>query len=180
MPKKNKRIMPLNEDEYDKIETHELSYDGDGFPNENHVNILNMEFNEDYSSNEHETPIRVFSFNSNSEEKANNTSTYPESDNNLFQNKSQNNSFTTKDDINYKTESTNFLNLSASQIQKVRGLTPLINGEAFNIKRCYQFRASTLKKLNQLKGESDNINIYLNEIIDAAICYYHDAVFNKK
>jgi len=37
-----------------------------------------------------------------------------------------------------------------------------------------------LKKLNQLKGESDNFNIYLNEIIDAAICYYHDAVFNKK
>jgi len=65
-------------------------------------------------------------------------------------------------------------------VQKIRGLTPKIDGESFDIKRCYQFRASTIKKLNQLKGESDNINIYLNEIIDAAICFYHDSVFNKK
>ncbi len=63
---------------------------------------------------------------------------------------------------------------------KVRGLTPPINGEKFDIKRSYQFRASTLKKLNQLKGESSDINIYLNEIIDAAVCFYYDSVFNNK
>ena len=63
---------------------------------------------------------------------------------------------------------------------KIRGLTPPINGEKFDIKRSYQFRASTLKKLNQLKGESNNINIYLNEIIDTAICFYYDSVFNHK
>ena len=66
------------------------------------------------------------------------------------------------------------------QGSKVRGLTPPINGEKFDIKRSYQFRASTLKKLNQLKGDSNNINIYLNEIIDAAICFYHDSMFNHK
>lgn len=66
-----------------------------------------------------------------------------------------------------------------SNIAKVRGLTPPIDGEAFDIKRGYQFRASTIKKLNQLKGSSDNINIYLNEIIDAAICYYYDSMFKN-
>ena len=66
-----------------------------------------------------------------------------------------------------------------SNILKVRGLTPPINGEPFDIKRGYQFRASTIKKLNQLKGSSHNINIYLNEIIDAAICYYYDSMFKN-
>lgn len=66
-----------------------------------------------------------------------------------------------------------------SNVAKVRGLTPPIDGEPFDIKRGYQFRASTIKKLNQLKGSSDNINIYLNEIIDAAICYYYDSMFKN-
>lgn len=61
--------------------------------------------------------------------------------------------------------------------KKINGLTTPVNGEAFCIKRGYQFRPSTLKKLNELKANSDNINIYFNEIIDAAICYYYDAVF---
>lgn len=173
---KKDRIKPLNEDEYDNIETHEL-YDGDGFPNEIDMNISNMEFNENYSPNEHETPVKVFSFNSNSDSKDNKTNTCVESVNDLSRISSQDNITKTNDDINYKSKS---MNLPNTQVQKVRGLTPSINGEAFDIKRCYQFRASTIKKLNQLKGESDNINIYLNEIIDAAICYYHDAVFNKK
>lgn len=177
MSRKKQRIIPLNEDQYDKIETHELLYDGDEFLNENDTNALNMEFNENYSPNNQETPVKIFSFNLDSEDKEHNANKYMESDNNLSQSRSQNNSFEISDNVNYKFESTN---LPTSQIQKVRGLTPSINGEAFDIKRCYQFRASTLKKLNQLKGESDNINIYLNEIIDAAICFYHDAVFNKK
>lgn len=59
---------------------------------------------------------------------------------------------------------------------KTNGITTPVNGEAFSIKRGYQFRPSTIKKLNELKANSDNINIYFNEIIDAAICYYYDAV----
>lgn len=82
---------------------------------------------------------------------------------------------------NVPEESNNLLSTGDASFQpsKIRGLTPPINGEKFDIKRSYQFRASTLKKLNQLKGDSDNINIYLNEIIDAAICFYHDSVFNQ-
>jgi hypothetical protein len=79
-------------------------------------------------------------------------------------------------------ESNNVLSTGETSFQasKIRGLTPKIDGESFDIKRSYQFRASTLKKLNQLKGDSDNINIYLNEIIDTAICFYYDSVFNHK
>jgi hypothetical protein len=79
-------------------------------------------------------------------------------------------------------ESNNVLSTGETSFQasKIRGLTPKIDGEGFDIKRSYQFRASTLKKLNQLKGDSDNINIYLNEIIDTAICFYYDSVFNNK
>jgi len=79
-------------------------------------------------------------------------------------------------------ESNNLLSTGKASFQasKIRGLTQPINDEKFDIKRSYQFRASTLKKLNQLKGESNNINIYLNEIIDTAICFYYDSVFNHK
>lgn len=68
------------------------------------------------------------------------------------------------------------------QDQKVKtyGMTTPIDGETFSIKRGYQFRPSTIKKLNELKANSDNINIYFNEIIDTAICYYYDAVFKNK
>lgn len=68
------------------------------------------------------------------------------------------------------------------QDQKVKtyGMTTPIDGETFSIKRGYQFRPSTIKKLNELKANSDNINIYFNEIIDAAICYYYDAVFKNR
>lgn len=64
-------------------------------------------------------------------------------------------------------------------IQKNRGITPKRDNEAFDIKRCYQFRPSTIKKLNMLKVSSDNINIYLNEIIDDAICYYFNAILGQ-
>lgn len=67
------------------------------------------------------------------------------------------------------------------QDQKVKtyGMTTPIDGEAFTIKRGYQFRESTLKKLNELKAHA-GINTYFNEIIDTAICYYYDAVFKNK
>lgn len=80
----------------------------------------------------------------------------------------------------YNHKSENKETSSLTQIQKARGLTPAVNGESFDIKRCYQFRASTLKKLNKIKGESDNVNIYLNEIIDQAICHYYDYVLGEK
>ena len=61
-----------------------------------------------------------------------------------------------------------------------KGQTPPIDGESFTIKRGYQFRKSTLKKLNELKANHPDINVYLNTIIDEAISYYYDYIFNNK
>jgi hypothetical protein len=61
-----------------------------------------------------------------------------------------------------------------------KGQTPPIDGEGFTIKRGYQFRKSTLKKLNELKANHPDINVYLNTIIDEAISYYYDYIFNYK
>jgi len=165
LAKKDHEIIPLFESEYTNFEVHELS-SGDGFNDD-----INEELFFENSPDKDSISIKSFSFNSSSENKTHSTDTFIESAHNISI--SEDNKFSTNE-----TSSIEPQNLSDSPVQKIRGLTPNINGEAFNIKRCYQFRASTLKKLNQLKGESDNINIYLNEIIDAAICFYHDSVFN--
>ena len=60
-----------------------------------------------------------------------------------------------------------------------KGLTPLIDGEPLTIKRSYQFRDSTLRKLTLLKANHPDINIYINTILDAAINNYYDYIFNK-
>ena len=59
------------------------------------------------------------------------------------------------------------------------GITPPIDGEFFEIRRSYSFRKSTLIKLNQIKGTSTDYNIYMNTIIDSAICFYYNHVMKK-
>lgn len=60
-----------------------------------------------------------------------------------------------------------------------RGLTPEIDGERLCIKRSYQYRESTLRKLNELKAVHPDVNVYLNTIIDAAINHYYDYIMNQ-
>lgn len=57
--------------------------------------------------------------------------------------------------------------------------TPNINGEKFTVKRGYVFRESTLRKLMVLKANHEDINIYMNTIIDMAINHYYDFVMNQ-
>ena len=58
-------------------------------------------------------------------------------------------------------------------IPMANGALPAINGETFNLRRTYLLRESTIRKLNELKGSHDDINIYVSFIVDAAICNYH-------
>lgn len=58
------------------------------------------------------------------------------------------------------------------------GITPPIAGEKFTIKRGYKLRPSTLRKLHEIKAGDNNINIYMNTIIDRAINHYYDNVFS--
>jgi hypothetical protein len=60
-----------------------------------------------------------------------------------------------------------------------RGLTPAVDGELYTIKRCYQFRQSTIRKLNEIKAKHPDINVYLNTLIDEAISYYYDYIINE-
>jgi hypothetical protein len=66
-----------------------------------------------------------------------------------------------------------------SPAEAARGLTPPIDGEYFTLKRGYQFRPSTLRKLNELRAKHPDINVYLNTILDAAILHYHDYIINN-
>lgn len=61
-----------------------------------------------------------------------------------------------------------------------RGFTPPIDGEAFTLKRCYRFRESTFRKLNEMKSKHPEVNVYLNTIIDEAVNYYYDNFFTQK
>ena len=61
-----------------------------------------------------------------------------------------------------------------------KGLTPPVDGEFFTVKRCYQYRPSTIRKLNELKARHSDVNAYLNTIIDEAILLYYDHVLNGK
>jgi len=54
------------------------------------------------------------------------------------------------------------------------GITPPIDGEAFDVKRTYALRKSTIRKLNELKAAHPDVNVYLSTILDAAITYYYN------
>ena len=58
-------------------------------------------------------------------------------------------------------------------------ITPPIDGEFFEVRRSYSFRKSTIIKLNQIKGTSHDYNIYMNTILDNAICFYYDHIMKK-
>ncbi|WP_160674476.1 hypothetical protein [Clostridium sp. C8-1-8] len=53
------------------------------------------------------------------------------------------------------------------------GITPPIDGEFFTIKRTYTLRKSTIKMLNHIKALDDDINVYMNTLVDAAIRHYY-------
>lgn len=59
------------------------------------------------------------------------------------------------------------------------GITPPINGEAFDLKRTYAFRKSTIRKLNELKATHEDVNVYLSTILDEAITEYYNKVLGK-
>lgn len=69
--------------------------------------------------------------------------------------------------LNYFTES------------NAKGVTPPINGEYFTLKRGYKMRPSTVRKLNEIKAAHNNVNIYMNSIVDDAINYYYNHFFSQ-
>lgn len=59
------------------------------------------------------------------------------------------------------------------------GAAPPIDGEAANIKRSYTLRASTIRKINELKSIHPEINVCVSSIVDIAIDHYHNHIINE-
>ena len=76
-----------------------------------------------------------------------------------------------------KKNSTDILDMRKLSI--VNGLTPPIDGEKLEYKRCYMLRFSTLKKLEQIKAMHPDI-IYISSIVDMAINHYFNCLFDNE
>ena len=61
----------------------------------------------------------------------------------------------------------------------VNGLTPPIDGEKLEYKRCYMLRFSTLKKLEQIKAMHPDI-VYVSSIVDMAINHYFHCLYDNE
>lgn len=111
-------------------------------------------------------PVMSLNFNNNSSSESN--LNVQNLTNNTIQSNTNSKQTSTNDDINKN---------AITFTEKTNGKTPPRDDECFNIKRCYQFRPSTLQKLNKIKLNSNDLNLYLNEIIDDAICFYYSKIF---
>jgi hypothetical protein len=61
-----------------------------------------------------------------------------------------------------------------------RGITPPIDGEEFILKRSYQMRPSTVRKLSELRAKHPDVTVYLNSILDAAISHYYTHIMQEE
>lgn len=58
----------------------------------------------------------------------------------------------------------------------VNGCVPPIDGEFLDVKRTYMLRASTVRKINELKSIHPELNTYVSTIVDMAIAHYYDHI----
>ena len=61
----------------------------------------------------------------------------------------------------------------------VNGIAPPINGEHLDVKRTYMLRASTVRKINELKSIHPELNTYVSTIVDLAIAHYYEYIANE-
>lgn len=69
--------------------------------------------------------------------------------------------------------------LDMKKLSIVNGITPPIDGEKLEYKRCYMLRFSTLKKLEQIKAMHPDI-VYVSSIVDIAINHYFNCLFDNE
>ena len=78
-----------------------------------------------------------------------------------------------------KTKKNNTDILDMRKLSIVNGLTPPIDGEKLDYKRCYMLRFSTLKKLEQIKAMHPDI-VYVSAIVDMAINHYFHCLYDSE
>ena len=87
---------------------------------------------------------------------------------------------------NNKVASANNTNVSNDKIltdnrktSVANGMAPPIDGEFLDTKRTYMLRASTVRKINELKSIHPDLNTYVSTIVDLAIAYYYNYIVNE-
>lgn len=80
---------------------------------------------------------------------------------------------------NQKSKNNNTDILDMRRLSIVNGVTPPIDGEKLEYKRCYMLRFSTLKKLEQIKAMHPDI-VYVSSIVDMAINHYFHCLFDNE
>ncbi|MBK1813877.1 hypothetical protein JHL18_25045 [Clostridium sp. YIM B02505] len=137
-----------------------------------------IDFDDNQPIRPNEVLVSSFNFFDNTSENANSANT----DNNLSDPivKPQINELHKNKD---STASTNNFKESLTDIRTTKqftnGVTPPVDGELFTIKRTYTLRKSTVKMLNHIKALDDDINVYMNTLVDAAIRHYYEHILNK-
>lgn len=84
-----------------------------------------------------------------------------------------------KDNLLEKTVGSGSMYFDQRNITSDQGITPAVDGEYFTVKRSYQLRPSTIRKLNELKAKHPDINIYFNTLVDQAINFYYKHSFSE-
>ena len=65
-------------------------------------------------------------------------------------------------------------NFNKSIIPTCHGSIPSINDEIPDTRRCYILRASTVRKINEIKNNHSSLNVCVSTIVDLAVdCYYN-------
>lgn len=91
------------------------------------------------------------------------------------------NNILAKNDLAYEEEEkeTNPLPDNRKGKTAINTITPPIDNEPFIYKRCYKFRESTLRMMNDIKAKHPDVNVYFNTIIDEAVRYYYKNIFEN-
>lgn len=65
------------------------------------------------------------------------------------------------------------------KIPIANSIAPPIDGEFLDVKRTYMLRASTVRKINELKSIHPELNTYVSTIVDMAIAHYYNHIINE-
>lgn len=79
----------------------------------------------------------------------------------------------TKKSINSSSSSTHEDLFDNRTIPIANGATPILDGELPDVKRTYTLRASTVRKVNELKSIHPDINACVSTIVDRALEHYY-------
>lgn len=81
---------------------------------------------------------------------------------------------------NENSTSDTHINLLANLLTKSTfGSIPAIDGEPADLRRSYNLRRSTIKKIDEIKNAHPEACVCVSTVVDIAIAHYYDCIFGK-